>query len=121
VPLFSEVSLPLWVLSLANGCCLHFLEPKFTPGLAIEINTPHMRSTDLEFDARLEEDLQQTWDADLEEMSNAVSTCSTSLLPIGVETLQFTLPIRAFASIFDSALALNSSKNPSTSQRRDPS
>jgi hypothetical protein len=72
-----------------------------------------MRATDPDIDAGFEQDLEQIFDLDVEEVSNVALSHTTNLLPTGVETLQFTLPIREFAASFTSGVARNSSKNPS--------
>jgi hypothetical protein len=92
---------------------LGLLDPTFSPGVAIEINTPPMGATDSDTDAGFEQDLEQVFDLDMEEVSNVALSHPTNLLPTGVETLQFKLPIRAFAASFISGVAHSSSKNPS--------
>ncbi len=71
-----------------------------------------MGATDPDPDTGFEQDLERIFDLDVEEVGNVALSHPTNLLPTGVETLQFTLPIREFSASFNSRVARNSSKYP---------
>jgi hypothetical protein len=98
-----------WLMDACSG----LVEPTFSSGLAVEISTPPMGATDPNPDAGLDQDLEYIFDLDVEEIGNVALSHPTNMIPTGVETLQFTLPIRAFAASINSRVTRSSGKNPS--------